>query len=300
MSTYLVTGGAGFIGSHLVDQLIQSGNSVIVLDDLSSGKKSNINSDCEFIEGNITDTNLLNNLFDRIDFCYHLAAIVSVQKSIDDWLLSHNVNLGGTINIFNEAAKKAVPVIYASSAAIYGDCKTLPISENVNIKQTSPYGLDKYCCEMQARLFGDIHKLKTVGLRFFNVYGKRQDPSSPYSGVISIFSDRISKNAPIEVFGNGKQERDFIHVSDIVDGLVKAQQSVSSNAPIYNICTGTGTSINKLIDAMFDLSNITVDVNYLAARKGDILKSIGNPVKAKKDLNFVAKLDIKEGLKLLK
>jgi UDP-glucose 4-epimerase len=297
MSRYLITGGAGFIGSHLADYLIAQNHEVIVFDDLSSGKRSNINVECQFIEGCITDTELLNSVFDKVDLCYHLAAIPSVQKSIDDWLECHKINLGGSVNIFNEAAKRDVPVIYASSAAIYGNSEIMPISEASNIDPKSPYGVDKYCCELQAKLFADIHGLKNVGLRFFNVYGPRQDPKSPYSGVISIFADKINNNMPIEVFGDGGQERDFIFVADVVKALIAAGKNASTKAQVYNVCTGDTISINELINTFFILLNKEVVVNYYDAREGDIYQSLGDPSKAKKELDFSSDISVQEGLK---
>lgn len=298
MSKYLLTGGAGFIGSHLVDELIKHGHNVTVLDNLSSGKISNINKSCNFIKGDITDYNLLESLFENIDFCYHMAAIPSVQGSIDKWSDSHRVNLGSTINIFEIASKRKIPVIYASSAAVYNDPKSLFLSENSAENPISPYGLDKYCSEMQARLFFQIKGLKTLGLRFFNVYGARQDPSSSYSGVISIFIDKISKNQPIEVFGDGNQKRDFIHVSEVIDALIKSSQYIDSKGcDVFNVCTGIGTTINSLIDSLSKILNKKALVNYLPPRKADIYTSIGDPSKAKKALNFKSNMKIYEGLK---
>lgn len=286
MSRYLITGGAGFIGSHLADALINKGHQVTILDDLSSGKEKNINSACRFIKGNVSDQGAVKKAFEEVDFCYHMAAIASVQKSVSHWLDSHNVNLTGTINIFLEAATRNVPVVYASSAAIYGDPEDLPIAENSLVNPTSPYGLDKYACELQAKLFAKIHNLKTIGLRFFNVYGTRQDPHSPYSGVISIFLERITNNQPLNVYGDGSQERDFVFIEDVINILVKAEGFVSLEAKTYNVCTGEGVSINKLIEVLFTALNKKVPINYLPVRKGDIYKSIGKNQKIFAEMNY--------------
>ena len=328
----LITGGAGFIGSHLSDYLLSEGHSVVIIDNLSSGKIENISKKCKLVIGDINDLDLLKKTFDRIDFCYHLAAIASVQKSVDNWIECHKTNLTGTINIFLQAAKQNIPVIYASSAAIYGDLDVFPLSENNEVKFLSPYGVDKYSCELQASVFAHIHRLKTIGMRFFNVYGLRQDPSSPYSGVISIFTDKIKNNRPINIYGDGSQERDFIFIGDVVKALVLARdaivtrhceepsmatwqsqkngnnlirspQSLSSlaitNSPIYNVCTGYGVTINSLVKNLFEIFDKEVSVNYLPQREGDIYKSIGNPQKAKNDIEFESSISLKDGLRAL-
>lgn len=298
MSTYLVTGGAGFIASHLVDKLIEEGNEVIVLDDCSDGNKHNLNSKSKFVQGSILDAKLLEDIFSKVDFCYHLAATASVQKSISNWRKVHTNNLTGSIAIFNEASKKKVPVIYASSAAVYGAPTKTPISEDDSKNPTSPYGLDKLCVEHQAALFGGIHGLKSLGLRFFNVYGTRQDPSSPYSGVISIFVDKIKQNKPIKIYGDGKQERDFIYVDDVVKTLLKSRDFVSTTSDIYNVCTGEAITISDLAQIISKILGKEVEIEYLTAREGDIYKSIGNPSKIKK-LGCEKFIDIESGLSKL-
>ena len=290
MSTYLVTGGAGFIGSHLVDRLILEGNKVIVLDDISDGKEANLNPEAEFIQGTILDSALLENIFAQIDFCYHLAATASVHKSISDWEKVHTNNLTGSIAIFNAASSADVPVIYASSAAVYGVPAKTPIAENDPTNPTSPYGLDKLCAEKQAKLFGDIHGLKSLGLRFFNVYGSRQDPSSPYSGVISIFVDRISKNMPVKIYGDGGQERDFIHVEDVVEALMQSREYASIESDIYNVCTGSAITINELAKIISEILGKKAEILHEPAREGDIYKSIGN---ASKIRNILSKINFK-------
>lgn len=277
MSSYLITGGAGFIGSHLADRLIEQGHKVTIIDDFSSGKMENVNKKCKVIKGSITERNSLAEAFVDIDFCYHLAAIASVQKSVDDWVNSHLVNLSGSVSVFAESAKRGIPVIYASSAAIYGDCKLLPIEEDQEkITPASPYGLDKYICEQQAALFAKFQGLKNLGLRFFNVYGPRQDPSSPYSGVISVFTNRIMNDQPINIYGDGSQERDFISVNDVVNILIKAQDFTSVESEVYNVATGKSTSINELAEILFEISGKKLPVSYLPAREGDIYKSLAS------------------------
>lgn len=288
MSRYLITGGAGFIGSHLAEKLTKDGHQVVILDDFSTGRQENIGNNYQIIRGNITDTSTLEGAFKNIDFCYHLAAVASVQKSIEEWEYSHQINLGGTIAVFLQAAKRHIPVIYASSAAVYGNPELLPIPEDIEIIPTSPYGLDKYCCELQARLFGAIHGLKSVGMRFFNVYGARQDPNSPYSGVMSIFVEKIRNNKALNVFGDGTQERDFVYIDDVIAALIKAQEFTSVTSEVYNVCTGRGVSLNELIQVLFAKLGKEVSVNYLPPRNGDIYKSTGDNSKIKRnwDCNF--------------
>lgn len=297
----LVTGGAGFIGYHLVKKLIQGGNQVIILDDLSSGQKDNILDNCHYIDGSILDIAHIKQAFQGIDLCYHLAAIPSVQKSIQEWLPSHNVNLTGTINVFHEAAHHKIPVIYASSAAVYGPPHHLPIGETHPIGALSPYGIDKYCSELQARAFANIHEVSSIGLRLFNVYGDRQNPKSEYSGVISIFMDRITSGQDVNLFGDGMQERDFIHVSDVVNAFILAKNKLFNNhgktySAVYNICTGVGITLNSLINIISDNANTTPQIRLMDARVGDIYKSIGDAKFAEQELGFKAQITIQDGI----
>lgn len=300
MSSYLITGGAGFIGSHLANRLIEQGHLVTILDCAGLSKIENVNKNAKFIKASITDPTILNGAFENIDICYHLAAVPSVQKSIDDWYESHQINLGGTVAIFEIAARKNIPVIYASSAACYGLPKSIPVHEDDLCNPMSPYGFDKYSTEIQANLFAKIKGLKSVGLRFFNVYGPGQDPKSPYSGVISIFIDRILSGKSLDIFGDGSQERDFIYVDDVVNALIKANNETAlANSTVVNVCSGKETSLNELIEILFDVLNSKVDVQYLPSRPGDIYKSIGDASKAKKLIDFSAFIDIKDGLRRL-
>ena len=239
MACFLVTGGAGFLGSHLVDALLRQGHLVRVLDDLSSGHRQNLPRQIEFLHGDITDPTTVEEAFEGIDACFHLAAIASVLRSNREWLRTHQVNLTGTLNILNQARRlrhrREIPIVYASSAAIYGDCSTVPIGEDTPVAPLSAYGADKSACELHARVAGAVHEIPTVGLRFFNLYGPRQDAQSPYSGVIALFADRLRLGEPVEIFGDGEQVRDFTFVGDAVGALEQALSAASTNAPIFNI-----------------------------------------------------------------
>ena len=223
MARFLVTGGAGFIGSHLVHALLDDGHAVRVLDDLSNGHRKNLPQHVELTEADVTDPAAVESALDGVDGCFHLAAIASVARSHREWLRTHQVNLTGTINVFDQARpsrlRREVPVVYASTAAIYGNCGSFPVDEESPAAPLSAYGADKHACELHARVAGAIHGVPTVGLRFFNLYGPRQDPLSPYSGVISIFADRLRRGEPVEIFGDGEQARDFTYISDAVGAL---------------------------------------------------------------------------------
>lgn len=296
MSRYLVTGGAGFIGTHLVKLLIKEGHHVIVLDDLSTGQLAGLpTQNVEFVQASILECNILEKLFQDIDGCFHLAAIASVQKSINDWYYSHQVNLSGTINIFLHAAKHNIPVIYASSAAVYGGLQNLPLQEDDPVHPISPYAIDKYACELQAKIFGDIKSLKSCGLRFFNVYGPGQSKDSDYSGVISIFKQYIEEGKELIIFGDGNQSRDFIYVSDVTNMCLRAMSMASPQAPILNICSGRAYSINELARLIGKISPIK-GIKYLPEQIGSIKCSVGSNVLSQKLLNIKVKYELEEGL----
>ncbi|WP_287885641.1 NAD-dependent epimerase/dehydratase family protein [Paracoccus sp. (in: a-proteobacteria)] len=301
----LVTGGAGFIGSHLVEHLAAAGERVVVLDNLSSGKPENLPPQVELIAGDITDGALVGELVQGVDCVFHLAALVSVQECIKDWELGHRINLDATVGLFHAAARArpgGVPVVYASSAAVYGDRSGSTCCETSLPAPISPYGVDKLGCEHQARAMAEIHKLRSVGLRFFNVYGPRQDPASPYAGVISKFCANRLADSPHTVFGDGLQSRDFIYVADIVEGLVRARAYAQGQegAAVFNLCTGAETTLVGLaseIDGIADRGPTLII--HADPRSGDIRMSLGDPSLAARDLGFTARTDIRSGLSRL-
>jgi UDP-glucose 4-epimerase len=300
MACFLVTGGAGFLGSHLVDALLRQGHLVRVLDDLSSGHRQNLPRRIEFLHGDITDPTTVEEAFEGVDACFHLAAIASVACSNREWLRTHEVNLAGTLNIFNQARRlrhrREIPIVYASSAAIYGDCSTVPIGEDTPVAPLSAYGADKSACELHARVAGAVHKIPTVGLRFFNLYGPRQDAQSPYSGVIALFADRLRLGEPVEIFGDGAHVRDFTYVGDAVGALDRALTAATTSAPVFNICTGKGTSVRALAETMAELYQTDLTAYYSPARWGDVRISVGNPRRAAEQLSFRAKTALADGL----
>lgn len=299
MANYLVTGGCGFIGSHLVDSLINDGHTVRILDDLSTGKRRNVQHDCEIIVGDVGSTAMVSLCMEDMDACFHLAAIASVQQSNENWVATHRTNLTGTINVFNAARYKKVPVVYASSAAVYGDNAEMPLNEHSELSPLTAYGADKLGSELHARVASLVHGVPTVGLRFFNVYGPRQDPSSPYSGVISIFMKRLFENCSITIFGDGEQTRDFVYVDDVVNALRSAMLNISSVPTAFNVCTGESVSINKLAKIMLSITRSNVVVDHVKSRKGDIRVSIGDPTRTKKLLGVSAQVNLVDGLRRL-
>ena len=300
MAFILVTGGAGFVGSHLVDALLHEGYKVRVLDDLSSGSRENLPRQIEFIYGDVTDTTVIEQAFHGIDACFHLAAIASVVRSSCEWRRTHEVNLTGTINIFEQARRlrdhREIPVVYASTAAVYGDCNFVPIDERCPAAPLSAYGADKRACDLHARVAGSVHRIPTVGLRFFNLYGPRQDPKSPYSGVITIFADRLARGEPLQIFGDGQQVRDFTYVADAVSALCRALRAVSTSANIFNVCTGTGTTIQTLAETMAALYQTELVAYRRPARSGEVRVSIGDPRHAAEQLGFEANTTLSDGL----
>ena len=299
MACFLVTGGAGFMGSHLVDALLEAGHLVRVLDDLSSGKRQNLPRQIEFLLGDVTDPRTVAGALEGVDACFHLAAIASVALSNRVWLRAHEVNLAGTLVVFDQARRhRRVPVIYASSAAAYGNCAAIPISEDAPVAPVSAYGADKAACELHARVAGAAHAIPTVGLRFFNLYGPRQDRRSPYSGVIALFAERLARGEPVEIFGDGKQIRDFIYIGDAVEALDRALGVVSTDAPVFNVCTGKGTTVRRLAEIMTGIYKTDVAAIYRPARSGDVRISIGDPRRAAERLRFRAETTLKTGLAL--
>jgi UDP-glucose 4-epimerase len=303
MTHYLVTGGAGFIGSHLVESLRVDGHTVRVLDDLSTGKRENLPHGAELVRADVTSPDAVRRALDGIDACFHLASIASVERSHNEWLHSHAVNLGGTITLLEEIRLaqqqvRPIPFVYASSAAVYGAPDVIPISEDAGTHPVSAYGVDKLGCELHAAVGSRIHGLNVVGLRFFNVYGPRQDPNSPYSGVITIFCRQASKGIPLEIHGDGSQVRDFIFVSDAVIALRKAMAMAAPKSQIFNVCTGVGTTIGQLAEIITQQRGLPFRPRYAPSRAGDLHASIGDARHARCGLGFSSRISLEEGLEL--
>ena len=297
MANYLVTGGCGFIGSHLIESLLEDGHGVRILDDLSTGKLGNVSAQCEIVIGDVSDHKQVRKCIEGVDGCFHLAAISSVQKSNEEWVRTHEINQTGTINVLDAAKKNKVPVIYASSAAVFGDNAEMPLNENSTVRPLTAYGADKLGSELQARVASMMHGVPTAGMRFFNVYGPRQDPLSPYSGVISIFVDRILNELNLAIYGDGEQTRDFIYVKDVVNYLRAAMDKVDCNASVYNVCTGKAVSITQLAKTIMTITANQVLVTYGNQRAGDIRVSVGDPGFSTRKLGVSAKHTLISGLR---
>jgi len=306
MANYLVTGGCGFIGSHLVDALLDKGHGVRILDDLSTGKLQNAPKEAEVVIGDVVDAKLVAEAMRDMDGCFHLAAIASVQQSMDNWIGTHCVNQTGAISVFDAARARgqipARPVVFASSAAIYGKPLILPVGETTEAAPLSPYGADKYGCELHGSVAASAFAVPVTALRFFNVYGPRQDPNSPYSGVISIFARMISEGKPIKFFGDGTQSRDFIYVGDVVRHLLAAMNTMSADHPVFrrfNVCTGSSTTLLQLAHLLSELTGKELQFSHEAAREGDIQHSLGDCALAQYELETIAETSLREGLRRL-
>jgi UDP-glucose 4-epimerase len=299
MQLFVVTGGAGFIGSHLTDALLAAGHQVRVIDDLSTGRRHNLDGRAQLIEADICDPAALRAALEGAAGCYHLAAIASVARANEDWVGTHRVNLTGTINVLNACRASNLPVVYASSAATYGDIGDQVAAETLICAPQTAYGADKYGSELHAAVGWGVHGVPSFGLRFFNVYGPRQDPASPYSGVISIFADRIARGLPITVHGDGQQTRDFIFVADVVAHLQAAMQYCGRvpGAWVSNVCTGRETSILALAEALAETAGKPAHIGHGPARAGDIRRSVGSPAMAQQMLRVSASVLLSDGLK---
>jgi UDP-glucose 4-epimerase len=294
---YLVTGGCGFIGSHLVDALTAANHSVRILDDLSTGSLTYTPHTVEIVQGDVADLNTVKVAMRGVDGCFHLAAVASVERCNFDWPGTHRTNLAGTVAVFEAARKQSTPVVYASSAAVYGNNPDV-LSEDTVPRPISAYGADKFGCELHGLVAHHVHRVPNCGLRFFNVYGPRQDPNSPYSGVITIFANRIREDQPITINGDGYCSRDFIYVGDIVLGLLKAMKYSKSNSTndVFNLSTGIEIDIIDLAAEISLVLGRTPRIQYGPPRPGDPRRSVGGTEKAQRILGFQAATDLAAGL----
>lgn len=300
--TILVTGGLGFIGSHLVDRLLRAGHSLRVLDNLSTGKRENLapHSQLEVIVGDIRDEATVRSAVHGVSAIYHLAAVASVQASIDDPVGTHGANLVGTLNLL-EAGRQAgaTRFIYASSAAIYGDTTTLPITEATTPRPLSPYAADKLAGEHYLQFYAAKHGMRTTAFRFFNIYGPRQDPSSPYSGVISIFVNRALAGLPVTVFGDGRQTRDFVYVGDLVEILFAALSNEKLAGQTMNVGRGVECTLLELLAGLEAAVGKPIQCQHAPARIGDIAKSCADVTKLKTLLGWSPSTELAIGLSRL-
>jgi nucleoside-diphosphate-sugar epimerase len=300
MGTYLVTGGGGFIGSHIAEKLVGEGQDVRILDDFSTGRRENIASflsDVTLIEGDIRDPEVVNDAVSGVDYVIHQAALASVPRSIEDPVTSNQVNVGGTLHLLVASKEHGVKrFVYASSSSIYGDSDKLPKSEEMNPNPKSPYAISKLAGEYYCGVFGEVYGMPTVSLRYFNVFGPRQDPNSQYAAVIPIFIKALLDGEAPTIFGDGEQTRDFTYIDNVVSGNLLAARSNVPGASVYNLACGGRFSLNYLYGRLKDYLNVSVEPKFAPPRPGDVKHSQADIGAAERDLGFTVTDGLDDGL----
>ncbi len=300
MAKYMITGGCGFIGSHLVTALLAAGDDVHVLDNLSTGRREALPSGAKLFVGDVADADLVRQVMEGCAGCFHLAARTAIQDSLVDWRGTHRSNQTGSITVFDAARSFAnpVPVVYASSASVYGDNPALPLAETATPAPLTAYAADKLGSEMHGRAAWYSHRIPNTGLRFFNVYGPfDRDSSLSNAGVVAAFAARILRDAPVQIHGDGRQIRDFIHVSDVVAHLLATMRRLSDGARVYNVCSGKPASILQLAEQIGVFAGKQPQLQFGQQRMGDIQDSLGDPSKATAELGVSATISLAAGLK---
>ena len=300
MSHYLVTGGAGFIGSHLAEELVRRGQQVRVADSLITGKRANLVhvDGVEFLEGDLADPDFAVRAAQGVDYVLHQAAIPSVPRSVNDPISSNRANVDATLNVLVAARDAGVRrVVFAGSSSAYGNSPTLPKHEDMPARPLSPYALQKVVGEEYLKLFTTLYGLETVSIRYFNVFGPRQDPSSPYSGVISVFAAALLEGRPPTIYGDGEQTRDFTYVANVVDGVLRACEAQKANGEIINVATGGRISLNTLFESMRALIGGDLEPVYAEARQGDVRDSQADIGKAQRLLGYSPSVSFEDGLR---
>ena len=303
---YLVTGGAGFIGSHIAHELLEQGHSVRILDNFSMGKRENIEAltrrfsgnRLEVLEGDIRDASRVGEAVRGVEILFHEAAFVSVPQSMQEPQNCFDVNLTGTSQLFDAARRAGVRrAVVASSAAVYGESEALPLVEETPLQPKSPYAVSKRVNEMYAELFTQSFNFEVVALRYFNVYGPRQRPDSMYAAAVPIFIRRLLDGRPITIFGDGGQTRDLINVRDIVRANLVASEHPDVAGKVFNICTGVETRLLDLLEVLYDLFPDAPAPEFAAPRAGDIYRSVGSPQKARNVMGFEPRVTLDDGLR---
>ncbi len=301
MAQFLVTGGSGFIGSHLCKKLLSDGHSVRVLDNLSSGKRENLSDvadEIDFHEGDLRDEGALQRSVRGVEFVLHHAAVASVQTSVEQPLVEQQINAVGTLRLLEAARQAGVRrVVLAASAAAYGNDPRVPKDEQMLPTPESPYAISKLAGEQYCRVYSNLHGLETVCLRYFNVYGPRQDPASPYSGVISIFARRMLDGQAPLVHGDGRQTRDFVSVRDVVSANILACQTEPARGQVYNIGSGRASSLLDLLEALNAVLGSQIEARFVEARAGDVRDSLADIAKAQRELGYAPAVHLEQGLR---
>ncbi len=298
---YLVTGGAGFIGSNIVDELLRRGHHVVVLDDLSSGKEENlagVRGKIDLNTGSITNLAAVQAASRGADYVIHLAARTSVPRSVEEPIETNHVNIDGTLNVLVAARDAKVKrIVYAASSSVYGETETLPKTEAMQPQPISPYGVSKYVGELYAQVFGRVYGLENASVRYFNVFGPRQDPTSQYSGVLSRFMLALIEGKPLVIFGDGEQSRDFTYVDNVVDETLRACEASGASGKVFNGGTGKRIALNGVVKMLERVTGRKIEVKYQPARNGDILHSQADVALAKKILGYEPRVDFEDGLR---
>jgi nucleoside-diphosphate-sugar epimerase len=297
---YLVTGGAGFIGSNTVDELVRRGHSVVVLDDISSGKEDNlaeIRNKITFIKGSITDIEAVRKAMHEAEYVLHLAARTSVPRSMKDPIETNKINIDGTLNVLVAAKElKVKRVVFAASSSVYGETTTLPKVETMQPEPISPYGVTKYVGELYGQTFGRCYGLENVALRYFNIFGPRQDPGSPYSGVLAKFCTAYLEDTAPVVFGDGQQTRDFTYVENAVQANLLACEAPNASGRVFNVGVGGRISLNDVLCELGKITGKTLEAKYEGPRDGDIRDSQADISQAREILGYEPKVTFEEGL----
>jgi len=298
---YLVTGGAGFIGSNLVDELLKRGHEVSVLDDLSSGKSSNLEqagNRVRLIQGSITDLETVKRACEGIEYVLHLAARTSVPRSVKDPIESNRINIDGMLNVLVAARDAKVKrIVYSASSSAYGETPTLPKVETMMPAPISPYGVTKYVGELYARVFGKVYGLDFACVRYFNVFGPRQDPTSTYSGVLSKFMLAVLQGQPPVIYGDGEQSRDFTYIENVVDETLRAAEIPGASGIVFNGGTGARITLNEVIRQLEQITGKKISAKYEPPRNGDIRDSQADITLARQTLGYEPRVDFPEGLR---
>lgn len=298
MSTYLVTGGAGFIGSHLSSALVARGHRVRVVDNLITGFERNLQPGVEFTHGDLAEAAVANAAVQGVDYVLHQAAIPSVPRSVKSPRESHRANVDGMLNILLAARDAGVKrVVFAGSSSVYGDQPTLPKREDMPTKPMTPYALQKLVSEQYGQIFTRLYGLEVVTTRYFNVFGPRQDPSSPYSGVISLFIKALLEGSRPVIYGDGGQTRDFTFVTNVVDGVLRAAEAPAVGGEVFNVATGGRVSLNELLATLKKIVGSDVEPAYQEGRMGDVRDSQADITKAERLLGYRPAVMLEEGLR---
>ncbi len=298
MANYLVTGGAGFIGSHISEALVKRGHRVRVVDNFATGYQRNLRDGVEFVEGDLSDPAIAATAVESMDYVVHQAAIPSVPRSVDKPMESHRANVDAMLNLLVTSRDAGVKrLVFAGSSSVYGDTEVLPKTETMPTNPLSPYALQKLTAEMYGQMFTRLYGFETVTTRYFNVFGPRQDPGSPYSGVISLFIKALHEKTRPVIYGDGQQTRDFTYVTNVVDGVIRATETPGVGGHVFNVATSSRISLNQLLATLNKIFGTSLEPIYKEARQGDVRDSQADITKAGKLLGYQPIVGLEDGLR---